>query len=116
MIAPSSRALQNSPAGVSFEVNMIESPTMPARSASSSSGSELQSAPNPSARRIFRMNGSGFVSFITSCYQADDSRIFSSKVVCGSPRLGKDHRFLDRQPTDDLIKLQRTLGVKMSES
>src|SRR6266508_531724 len=47
---------------------------------------------------------------------ADDSRIFSSKVVCGSPRLGKDHRFLDRQPTDDLIELQRTLGVKMSES
>src|SRR6266545_1564323 len=46
----------------------------------------------------------------------DDSRIFSSKVVCGSPRLGKDHRFLDRQPTDDLIELQRTLGVKMSES
>ncbi len=45
----------------------------------------------------------------------DDSRIFSSKVVCGSPRLGKDHRFLDRQPTDDLIELQRTLGVKMSE-
>lgn len=38
----------NSSAGVSFEENMISSPTMPAFSARINSGNELQSAPNPS--------------------------------------------------------------------
>ena len=49
MIAPNARAWTNSSAGVSLDVNMISSPWIPTRSASSSSGSELQSAPNPSA-------------------------------------------------------------------
>ena len=49
----------NSSAGVSFDENMISSPTMPTLSARINSGRELQSAPKPSAWRIFRMNGIG---------------------------------------------------------
>ena len=57
--APSCRALTNSSAGVSLEVNITASPLMPVASASRSSGSELQSAPNPSSMRIFMMKGFG---------------------------------------------------------
>jgi hypothetical protein len=59
MIAPSRLACWNSAAGVSFDENMIASPAIPAFAASKSSGSELQSAPSPSARKIFRMYGLG---------------------------------------------------------
>ena len=46
------RAFAYSAAGVSLEVNMIDSPRSPTRSAMSSSGSELQSAPKPSSFMI----------------------------------------------------------------
>ena len=59
MIAPSSRALTNSSAGVSFEVNMMSSPLLPTASASTSSAMDEQSLPNPSSRRIAIRYGLG---------------------------------------------------------
>ena len=58
-IAPSACALRNSSSGVSFDVNMMSSPTLPAASASTSSASEEQSLPKPSSRRIFIRWGFG---------------------------------------------------------
>ena len=60
MIASNSRAFRNSMAGVSLDENMMSSPRIPALSARTNSGNELQSAPNPSLFRIFSRNGLGF--------------------------------------------------------
>ena len=59
MIAPSSHALRNSSAGVSFEVNMILSPTLPTFSARTSSAIDEQSLPKSNSFRSFMRCGFG---------------------------------------------------------
>ena len=59
MIAPSSQALRNSSAGVSFDVNMIASPTFPTFSARTSSAIDEQSLPKPNSFRSFMRCGFG---------------------------------------------------------
>ena len=58
-IAPSSTAFRNSASGVSLDVNMTSSPTLPTASARTSSAMEEQSLPKPSSRRIFIRWGFG---------------------------------------------------------
>ena len=59
MIAPSSQARRNSSAGVSFDVNITLSPTLPTRWASSSSAIDEQSEPKSNSRSNFIMYGLG---------------------------------------------------------
>ena len=58
-MAPSSHALRNSSAGVSFEVNIIRSPTLPTFSASTSSAIDEQSLPKPNSFSSFMRCGFG---------------------------------------------------------
>ncbi len=59
MYAPSSFAFKNSSEGVSFELNIMSFPVIPAFSARINSGKELQSAPKPTSLRILRIKGFG---------------------------------------------------------
>ena len=59
MIAPSAAAFWNSEAGVSFDVNMMSSPTLPTASARTSSAIDEQSLPKPSLRRSAMRCGLG---------------------------------------------------------
>ena len=59
MMPPSFAASANSPAGVSFEENIICSPENPQASLIMSSVSEEQSTPQPYSCKIFKRNGFG---------------------------------------------------------
>lgn len=60
MHPPASAAALNSNGAVLFEVNMMSFGPAPSWRASSSSGTELQSKPNPSSSISLRMAGLGF--------------------------------------------------------
>ena len=59
MIAPISAAFLNSGAGVSFDVNITSSPTLPTASARTSSAIDEQSLPKPSLRSSSMRYGLG---------------------------------------------------------
>ena len=59
MIAPSSQAFRNSSSGVSFDVNMMCSPTLPTFSARTSSAIDEQSLPMSNSFRSFIRYGFG---------------------------------------------------------
>ena len=80
MVAPSFSARTNSSAGVSLEENMISLPEKPHFSLIISSVREEQSVPQPSSRRIFRMEGLG-VAF-TAKYSLKPG--FQEKAFCTS--------------------------------
>ena len=88
MIAPNFFARTNSSAGVSFDENMIESPSAnPQRSLIINSVKEEQSVPHPSSFKILRIAGVG-VAF-TAKYSLNPSfhenALYKSRAVCLIP-------------------------------
>ncbi len=105
--APSSRAFRNSSAGVSFEVNMIMSPRMPTRCDSSSSASELQSAPKPSDCITFMMCGFGHAltaKYSRKSWRPREGLLQAARVLPHAPLVVEVER--GRVRREDLLELR----------